>query len=47
MITAKVIAATVNRVVQVIPRLTHHNSAQLIMTGTTISSCKCASCPCR
>ena len=32
-------AATVNRAVQVMPRLTHHSSAQLIRTGTTISSC--------
>ena len=31
--------ATVKRVVQVMPRLTHHSSAQLITTGTMISSC--------
>lgn len=33
-----VIAATARRVVQVMPRLTHHKSAQLMMTGTMISS---------
>ena len=35
-----VIAVTTRRVVQFMPRLTHHSSAQLIMTGTMISSCK-------
>ena len=44
MMTANVIAATVSRRDQLIPRLTHHSSAQLMMTGTTISSCKIASC---
>jgi hypothetical protein len=34
-----VTAATVKRAVQVMPRLIHHSSAQLINTGTTISSC--------
>src|SRR4051794_16355351 len=38
-ISTRVTAATVNRVAQVMPRLTHHNSAQLIKTGTIISSC--------
>src|ERR1700756_3099496 len=28
-----------SRVVHVMPRLPHHNSAQLISTGTTMSSC--------
>src|SRR4051812_17541597 len=39
-ISSSVTAATVKRVVQLMPRLTHHNSAQLIRTGTTSSSCK-------
>src|ERR1017187_7377041 len=39
-ITTSVTAATIRRVVQSMPRLTHHNSAQLITTGTMISSCK-------
>jgi hypothetical protein len=39
MIKTSVMAATVRRAIQLIPRLTHHNSAQLITTGTTISSC--------
>ena len=43
MIKASVMAATVRRAIQLIPRLTHHNSAQLIKTGTTISSCNCTS----
>ena len=33
MIKASVMAATVRRAIQLIPRLTHHNSAQLIKTG--------------
>jgi hypothetical protein len=37
MITASVSAVTVRRATQLMPRLTHHNSAQLMMTGTTIS----------
>ncbi len=36
---AKVTTATTRRVVQLMPRLTHHSSAQLITTGTMISSC--------
>ena len=40
MISSSVSAATLKRVVQVIPRLIHHSSAQLINTGTMISSCK-------
>jgi hypothetical protein len=39
MITASVSAVTVRRATQLMPRLTHHNSAQLMMTGTTISRC--------
>src|SRR5205823_12302267 len=39
MITASVITVTTRRVVQLMPRLTHHSSAQLITTGTMISSC--------
>jgi hypothetical protein len=38
-IKASVMAATARRAIQLIPRLTHHNSAQLITTGTTISNC--------
>ncbi len=37
-IKARVTAATPRRVPQLMPRLTHHNSAQLMMTGTVISS---------
>ena len=40
MITTSVIAATVSRLVQLMPRLTHHSSAQLMMTGITVSSCE-------
>jgi hypothetical protein len=40
MITASVIAVTTKRVVQLMPRPTHHNSAQLITMGTMIFSCK-------
>ena len=32
--TASVIAAMVSRMLQVMPRLTHHNSAQHMMTGS-------------
>ena len=39
MITASVMTVTTRRVVQFMPRLTHHSSAQLITTGTMISSC--------
>ena len=39
-INTNVTAATTRRVVQLMPRLTHHNSAQLMKTGTMISSCK-------
>src|SRR3979411_1321540 len=39
MITASVIAVTARRAVQLMPRPTHHSSAQLITTGTMISSC--------
>src|SRR5712692_2681671 len=39
MITASVMIVTTRRVVQLMPRLTHHSSAQLITTGTMISSC--------
>src|SRR2546429_5754990 len=39
MITASVMTVTTRRVVQLMPRLTHHSSAQLITTGTMISSC--------
>jgi hypothetical protein len=39
MITASVIAVTTRRVVQLMPRPTHHNSAQHITTGTMISGC--------
>jgi len=37
MIAASVTAVTKRRAVQLMPRLTHHNSAQLITTGTMIS----------
>jgi hypothetical protein len=40
MMAARVIAATVNRLLQLMPRLTHHSSAQPMMTGAMISSCK-------
>jgi hypothetical protein len=43
-IKSSVITATVRRAVQLMPRLTHHSSAQLIMTGTTISSCNGSPC---
>jgi hypothetical protein len=36
-ISARAIAATTRRVVQVMPRLTHQSIAQPIMTGTRIS----------
>ena len=36
--TASVIAAMVRRMLQVMPRLTHHNSAQHMMTGAMMSS---------
>lgn len=39
MITTSVIAVTTRRAVQLMPRLSHHSSAQLITTGTMISSC--------
>src|SRR5439155_9461153 len=39
MITASVMTATTRRVVQLMPRLTHPSSAQLMTTGTMISSC--------
>src|ERR1700675_611198 len=39
MIAASVMTVSARRVVQLMPRLTHHSSAQLITTGTTISSC--------
>ena len=38
-ISSRVTAATTSRVVQLMPRLTHQSSAQLIRTGTMISSC--------
>jgi hypothetical protein len=38
MITTSVMAVTASRMVQFMPRLTHHSSAQLIRTGTRISS---------
>jgi hypothetical protein len=43
MMTTSVIAATVRRRVQLMPRLTHHSNAQLITTGTMVSSCNLAS----
>ena len=39
MITASVTAAATSRLVQLMPRLTHQSSAQLMITGTMISSC--------
>src|SRR5258706_15245524 len=39
MISASVMIVTTRRAVQFMPRLTHHKSAQLITTGTMISSC--------
>src|SRR5450432_3605220 len=41
-ITTSVMAATARRAVQVMPRPTHHNSAQPMMTGTMMSSCMAA-----
>src|ERR1700716_203911 len=38
-INTRVTTATARRVVQLMPRLTHQSSAQLITTGTMISSC--------
>jgi hypothetical protein len=38
-INIRVTTATTRRAVQLMPRLTHHSSAQLITTGTMISSC--------
>jgi hypothetical protein len=38
MITASAMAVTTRRVVQLMPRLTHQSSAQLIKTGTMMSS---------
>ena len=35
---ARVIAAIVSRMLQVMPRLTHHNRAQHMMTGAMMSS---------
>jgi hypothetical protein len=43
MITASVVAAATRRVVQLMPRLTHHSSAQLIRTGMMVSSRNLAS----
>ena len=34
--TASVTAATISRVPQLMPRLTHHNRTKLMKTGTTI-----------
>ena len=39
MITINVTTVTASRVVQFMPRLTHHISAQLMTTGMMISSC--------
>src|SRR5260370_16065048 len=39
MITTSVMTVTTRRKLQLMPRLTHHSSAQLITTGTMISSC--------
>jgi hypothetical protein len=39
-ITASVTAAIVSRLVQLMPRLSHQSSAQHIMTGTMVSSCR-------
>jgi hypothetical protein len=38
-INTRVTTATTRRVVQFMPRLTHQSSAQLMKTGTMISSC--------
>jgi hypothetical protein len=38
MITTSVTAAATSRLVQLMPRLTHQSSAQLMITGTMISS---------
>ena len=38
MITASVTAAATSRLVQLMPRLTHQSSAQLMITGTMISN---------
>ena len=38
-INTRVTTVTVRRVVQLMPRLTHQSSAQLMITGTMISSC--------
>jgi hypothetical protein len=46
MIAASVIAATTSRVAQLMPRLTHHSSAQLMTTGMMVSSCNQASASC-
>src|SRR3981081_2743547 len=42
-INTRVTTATARRVVQLMPRLTHQSSAQLITTGTMISSCNATS----
>ena len=38
-INTRVTTVTARRVVQLMPRLTHQSSAQLMITGTMISSC--------
>jgi hypothetical protein len=38
MITTSVTAVATSRLVQLMPRLTHQSSAQLMITGTMISS---------
>jgi hypothetical protein len=38
-INTRVTTVTIRRVVQLMPRLTHQSSAQLMITGTMISSC--------
>ena len=38
MITTSVTAAATSRLVQLMPRLTHHSNAQLMITGTMISN---------
>ena len=38
-IKTRVTTVTTSRVVQLMPRLTHQSSAQLMITGTMISSC--------
>ncbi len=38
-IKTRVTTVTTRRVVQLMPRLTHQSSAQLMITGTMISSC--------